>query len=483
MSKKSIAKNYVYNLVYQILILVLPLITTPYTARVLGAEKIGIYSYTYSILSYFILFGALGVALYGQREIAYVGNDKAKSKKTFWEIVLCRFVTMMIAIVIYYIFYMRKGEYAVYYRIWLLELFATIFDISWFFQGLEDFKKTVVRNVIVRLVSVTLIFVLVKTPEDLIKYITIYAIADLVGNLSLWLYLPRYFKGVKVNNIKIFSHLPAIILLFIPQIANQIYNLLDKTMIGKIILDKSEVGYYEQGQKVIRVLLTIVTSLGIVMIPRMASTFASGDKEKIREYMEKSFKFVFFLAFPIMFGIMSVSESFVPIFFGEGYDKVSILINVISPTILLTGLANVMGTQYLLPTKRQKEYTMSILGGLIVNFILNYILIKLCNSIGASIATVVSQLVVVIIEFYMIRKDINIKKVIKSSYTYILASGIMLAICLCLRWTLGAGLQVMVIQIVVGGALYVGMLFLLKDDYLGMFINKAKSLLLRKNVQ
>ena len=355
----------------------------------------------------------MGVALYGQREIAYVGNDKAKSKKTFWEIVLCRFVTMMVAIVIYYIFYMRKGEYAVYYRIWLLELFATIFDISWFFQGLEDFKKTVVRNVIVRLVSVTLIFVLVKTPEDLIKYITIYAIADLVGNLSLWLYLPRYFKGVKVNNIKVFSHLPAIILLFIPQIANQIYNLLDKTMIGKIILDKSEVGYYEQGQKVIRVLLTIVTSLGIVMIPRMASTFASGDKEKIREYMEKSFKFVFFLAFPIMFGIMSVSESFVPIFFGEGYDKVSILINVISPTILLTGLANVMGTQYLLPTKRQKEYTMSILGGLIVNFILNYILIKLCNSIGASIATVVSQLVVVIIEFYMIRKDINIKKVIK----------------------------------------------------------------------
>ena len=304
-----------------------------------------------------------------------------------------------------------------------------------------------------------------------------------MGNLSLWLYLPRYFKGVKVNNIKVFSHLPAIILLFIPQIANQIYNLLDKTMIGKMILDKSEVGYYEQGQKVIRVLLTIVTSLGIVMIPRMASTFASGDKEKIREYMEKSFKFVFFLAFPIMFGIMSVSESFVPIFFGEGYDKVSILINVISPTILLTGLANVMGTQYLLPTKRQKEYTMSILGGLIVNFILNYILIKLCNSIGASIATVVSQLVVVIIEFYMIRKDINIKKVIKSSYTYILASGIMLAICLCLRWALGAGLQVMVIQIVVGGAVYVGMLYLLKDDYLGMFINKAKSLLLRKNVQ
>lgn len=482
MARKSITKNYIYNLTYQILILVLPLITTPYTARVLGAEKVGIYSYTYSILSYFILFGALGVALYGQREIAYVGSDKAKSKKTFLEIVLCRLVTMIGAIAVYYIFYMRKGEYAVYYRIWLLELLATVFDISWFFQGLEDFKKTVIRNVIVRLASVTLIFVLVKTPEDLIKYITIYSIADLVGNLSLWLYLPKYFKGVKVKNINIFSHLSAIVLLFIPQIANQIYNLLDKTMIGKIVLDKSEVGYYEQGQKVIRVLLTIVTSLGIVMIPRMASTFASGDKEKIREYMEKSFKFVFFLAFPIMFGIMSVAESFVPIFFGEGYDKVVILINVISPTILLTGLANVMGTQYLLPTKRQKDYTISILGGLIVNFMLNYILIHLYDSIGASIATVISELVVVIIEFYMIKEDINIRKVVKSSYTYILASGIMLAICLIVRWLLGTGLKVMVIQIIVGGVIYVGMLYLLKDDYLKMFINKAKNMLLRKNV-
>lgn len=483
MSKKSLTKNYIYNLVYQILILVLPLITTPYTSRVLGAQNIGIYSYTYSILSYFILFGALGVALYGQREIAYVGNNKEKSKKTFLEIVLCRLVTMIIAIIIYYIFYMRNGEYAIYYRIWVLELLATIFDISWFFQGIEEFKKTVTRNVIVRLISVTLIFVLVKTPADLIKYITIYAVADLVGNLSLWLYLPKYFKGVKVTNIKILNHLSAIILLFIPQIANQIYNLLDKTMIGNIILDKSEVGYYEQGQKVVRVLLTLVTSLGIVMIPRMASTFASGDKEKVHDYMKKSFKFVFFLAFPIMFGIMSVSEIFVPIFFGEGYEKVAILINVISPTILLTGMANVMGTQYLLPTKKQKEYTISILAGLIVNFILNYILINLYNSIGASIATVVSQFIVVIVELYIIKSEIEIKEIMKLSYTYITSGLVMLVACLIIKWIIGASLQTMIIQIVVGAAIYMLMLYFLKDDYLGMFINKAKDIFFRKNTK
>ena len=480
MSKKSLTKNYIYNLIYQVLTLILPLITTPYVCRVLGAEAIGIYSYTYNTLSYFLLFGALGVALYGQREIAYVSDDISKRKKVFLEVFICRFTTIAIAVVFYYFFLMRTGVYKVYYSIWVLELIALAFDISWFFQGLEDFKKTVTRNVIVRLVSVSLIFIIVKTPQDLIKYITIYSIADLVGNLSLWLYVPKHIKGVKIEKIRAYSHIPAIILLFIPQIASQIYNLLDKTMIGRIIVDKAEVGFYEQGQKVIRVLLTLVTSLGIVMIPRMANTFASGDKEKTIDYIKKSFRFVFFLAFPIILGLMSISSIFVPLFFGPGYEKVIVLINVIAPTILLTGMANVIGTQYLLPTKRQREYTISIVIGLIINFILNYIFIHLYNSIGASIATVLSELVVVAVQFKIIKNDVRAKDIIKLSYTYLFSGVIMLGASMSIKILLGPSLKTMVIQIIVAILVYVGMLWCLQDEYLSLFFNKAKSILLKK---
>ena len=133
MAKKSITKNYIYNLIYQILILVLPLVTTPYISRVLGATNIGIYSYTYSIVSYFILFGALGVSMYGQREIAYAGEDVNKRKKIFYEIIAFRFVTVFIALLIYTLFFMINGEYSIYYRIWALELIATAVEISWFF--------------------------------------------------------------------------------------------------------------------------------------------------------------------------------------------------------------------------------------------------------------------------------------------------------------------------------------------------------------
>lgn len=496
MAKKSITKNYIYNMVYQVLILILPLITTPYLSRVLGAEGIGIYSYTYTIVTYFILFGSLGVALYGQREIAYAQENVEARKKTFIEIILFRFITIGIATIAYAFIFMNGEKYQLYYRILLIELIAGAFDISWFFQGMEEFKRTVTRNVLVRLCSVSLVFILVKTKEDLATFTLIYSIADLLGNLSLWLYLPKYLKGIKVKNINILRHLPQITLLFIPQIANQLYKMLDTTMIGKLVEDKSELGFYEQGQKVIRLLLTIVTSLGVVMIPRMASTFASGDKEKINEYMKMSFKFVFFLAFPIMLGIISISKDFVPIFFGEGYDKVALLINIISPILLLMGIANILGTQYMLPTKRQKEYTISIVVGVIVNFVLNYILIINYGAIGASISTVISQFVVDIMQAYFVRKEVDFKSLLKTSYKYLFASVIMFVFCRLaeyfvysdlmsnLIYSLSGKLEMTVAnvksvisistQIVVGVIVYITILILTKDDFIYTFLNKLK---------
>ena len=484
MSNKSITKNYIYNMVYQVLTLVLPLVTTPYLSRVLGAEGIGIYGYTYSVVTYFVLFGSLGVALYGQREIAYAGENREKRKKIFIEVNIFRFITIAIATLIYYFLFMKNNSYQVYYRILLFELWAAAFDISWFFQGMEEFKKTVIRNVLVRICSVALVFLLVKTREDLTKFVLIYSLADFIGNLSLWLYLPKYTKGVKVENIEVWKHVIPILLLFVPQIANQIYKILDTTMIGKLVVDKTETGYYEQSQKVIRLLLTIVTSLGVVMVPRMASTFASGDKEKVNEYMKMSFKFVFFLSFPLMFGIISVTKAFVPIFFGNGYEKVVVLINIMSPILVLMGIANVVGTQYLLPTKRQKEYTISVTIGVIVNFFLNYFLIKKYASIGAAIATVLSQLVVDVIQLQYIKVEIDIKGLLVLAKKYLLSSIVMFLLCYITgkfaeRLNFGHMVEI-VSQVLVGVLVYFAMLIGLKDEYVYKFINTLKNKVLKQ---
>ena len=472
--KKSIKKNYLYNLFYQLLIMILPFITTPYISRVLGANNIGIYSYTYSIVSFFILFGSLGISLYGQREIAFVQDDKKKYSKIFWEVLLLKTITLSISMIVYWItFVYGNNDYRIYYRILTLGLIANIIDISWFFQGLEDFKKTVIRNTIVKILSIIAIFIFVKTKNDLIKYFVIYMLSTLLGNASLWFYLPKYIAKVKIRELNIFKHLKPTIMLFIPQIAIQVYTLLDKTMIGTIISDKSEVGYYEQAQKIVKTALTVITSLGTVMMPRIANTYSNGDKTKVKEYMYKSFNFVFLLAFPLILGLISVSDSFVPVFFGDGYERTSQIIKIISPIILFIGLSNVTGTQYLLPVKRQTEFTLSVVAGAIVNFIMNSILIPRFGALGASIGTVIAEFTVTSVQIYFTRKDFEWKEILKMSVNYIVSSLIMFAVCVLFDKVMKSNSLSTILQIIFGAISYFVCLLILKDKLVKEIVNKV----------
>lgn len=476
-NKKSITKNYIYNVIYQILIIIIPLITTPYLSRVLGAESIGIYSYTLSITTYFILFGSLGISVYAQREIAYVQENKEEKSKIFWEIFMLRAITLTISMIIFYIIFAINGEYKIYYRIFMIEIIANCFDISWFFQGLEEFKKTVMRNIIVKLISVILIFVLVKSADNLKEYILIYVLSTLIGNLSLWLYIPKYVNKVNIKKLKIKRHIKTTLELFIPQIAIQIYTVLDKTMLGAIINDKSEVGYYEQAQKIVKLLLVITTSLGTVMIPRMANLFANNNKKEIEKNTEKSFKFMFLVGIPLMLGIISVADKFVPIFYGSGYDKVSILIKIISPIVIIIGLSNVIGTQYLLPTKRQKEYTISVIVGAIINFSLNIFFIKAMASVGSSISTVIAEMFVTLVQIYCVRKEINFIKIFKGTNNYIIAGILMFVLSFGVAIVIKDNITSIIVQVLAGGSCYIITLLLLKDEFVLENIKKFK----RKN--
>lgn len=463
---KSIVKNYFYNLTFQIISIILPIITTPYVSRVLGAENIGIYGYTISIVTYFILFGSLGISMYAQREIAYIQDDKEKKSKLFYEILFLRFISLSISSILFYIFFVNGNNYQVYYRILLLELLANAIDISWFFQGMEEFKKTFTRNIIVKIISVVSIFVFIKSSDNLVLYFVIYVLSTLIGNASLWFYLPKYLTKIKISNINIIKHIKPTLALFIPQIAIQIYTVLDKTMIGKILGDMSEVGFYEQTQKIIKILMTIITSLSTVMVPRIAKCFADKEYNKIKEYMMKSFNFIFFLAFPMMFGLMSISNNFVPVFFGEGYEKVVMLLIIMSPILIAIPFSGTIGSQYLVASKRQKEFTISVIIGASVNFILNILLIYNYKSIGASIATVIAEFTVTFVQFYFIKKTISIKNVIAMCKNYLIAAIVMFIVCELIDCLIINVWYSMLLQIFIGGFVYIIVLVLFKDKFL-----------------
>lgn len=470
----KVLKNYLYNLSYQILVLIVPLITTPYVSRVLGAKGVGIFSYTNSIVQYFILFGCVGLNLYGKREIAYVQHDREKRDKVFKELVLLRIITVSISLLIFFFTFASHGKYAAFFLIMCLDILASMVDISWFFQGIEDFKKIVTRNFIIKIVGTLLIFLLVKTSDDLYLYVICHSATVLLGNLSMWVFIPKIIGKSNTRSLGIKKHIKPMIALFLPQIAISIYTVLDKTMIGLLTGADEEVAYYEQGQKIVKIVMTLITSLGTVMLPRVANLFKQNEMEKVKSYLAKSFRFVFFLSFPMMFGLISVSCNLVPWFFGSGYDKVIPNMMTIAPILVIIAFSNLIGNQYLLPTGRQKEYTLSVITGCCVNFAINLVLIPRFLSIGAAIATVIAETSVTGVQIFFTRNDFKFGRIVRDNIQYVICSIAMFVLTYLLAHYFSPSIINTFLCVFIGCVVYIGLLLIMKDQLVFEMMDKIK---------
>lgn len=460
---RSIARNLGYNLLLQFTTLVLPLITLPYVSRILRADGIGVYNYTLAITQYFVIIGTLGLTMYGSRQIAYTRDDKEIMSRAFWSILSLMIITTGFATVIYLIIFWNAQTYRGIYIIQTINIAAAMIDISWLYMGLEDFKKTVIRNLAVKIIGVCLIFILVKTRNDINIYILINALMTLFGNLVMWMYLPRTVSRVKLKVKDITTHLIPAIQLFIPQVAIEVYVVLDKTMIGALT-NVDQVGYFAQSQRIVKVVLGLVTALGIVMLPRMSNIFANGDKEKMDSHLNKSLRGVAFVSVPMAAGIASISNEFVPWFFGPGFESVTYLIKALTPVLFLIAMSNVMGVQYLLPSNKTKEFTISVTLGAVVNVILNLLLIPQMKAFGACIASVVAEFTVTAIQYYYLRKEIDNKAYMKSLIMYTFASTIMFVIVRIIGSLMRTGILTTIVQSTIGFIVYITVLTLSHEE-------------------
>lgn len=476
MLQKSIKKNYIYNVAYQILTVIIPLITAPYLSRVLGADGVGTVSFAESIVSYFILFAALGITSYGQREISYVQDNVQKRSLVFWNTKILEFCTSGMMLLIYYVFSIMQEENSTIYLILSLNIIAVFFDITWFFQGIEEFGKIALRNTVIKIVNVAFIFIFVKDKTDLLIYIIGIGTFTVLGNLSLWTYLPRYIERVPFNELRPFKDIKVVLSLFFPTIAVQIYTVLDKTMIGIITENSFENGYYEQAVKISRMLLSIVTALGPVVIPRIGYFYENKAFSEIERIIYRSYRFAWFLGLPMCLGAMITAGNFVPWFFGEGYEKVIPLLRILSLIIIVIGINNVISVQYLVPTKRQNVLTMTLVIGAMTNFCLNIVLIKYFQSVGAAIASVIAETVIAIVQLILMRKEISTVKVLKEGVHYYIAGAVMAVLLIPLSNVLMPSPAHTVVLVLFGAAVYFLALIIEKDEFvlsnLKFIINK-----------
>lgn len=452
--KSSPKKNFLYNIIYQILILIIPLITAPYLSRVVGVNGIGTYSYTYSIVYYFMLLTLLGVNNYGNRSIAKVRDDKMKRSKTFWSIYMLQLLMGIIMLAVYILYIVLfDNEYKVISKIEMLFIVSAMLDINWFFFGMEEFKKTITRNIFVKVGTIVLIFLLVKSPNDLWIYTLIMSGMTCLSQLILWMFLKKRIVKVKIKISDVIQHIKPNIILFIPVIAVSLYKMMDKIMLGSIA-NVDEVGYYENAEKIINIPMTLITALGTVMLPRISNIMAKGESKKVSDYISKSVRFVMFMSCAMCGGLICIGYNFAPLYFGNEFQKTGILIMLLSVTLPFLSFANVLRTQYIIPKEKDKIYIISVSLGAVINLIMNFIFIPKFASIGACFGTILAEVTVMVYQAYATRKDLNIKEYFKNTYSYVIKALIMLLCTYPLNFINMNNYIRILVQVIVGCVVY-----------------------------
>ena len=474
----KVIKNYLYNAGYQLLAVLLPLITAPYVSRVIGAHGIGINTATNSTIQYFILLGSIGIGLYGNREIAYLRSNKQAMSEAFWEIQILKMVMVTISYGAFLVYLAFCPVYKEYMLIQSLNLIAAAVDISWLYMGLEDFKKTVLRNTMVKLASAAMIFMFVKDANDTWVYIFVLAISVLGGNLTLWPYVKKTLVKVDFKKLHPFRHFKPTIALFIPQIATQVYLVLNKTMLWAMV-SSDVAGFYDRSDTLVKLVLTIVTATGTVMLPHVANAFHEGNEDAVNNLTADSFDFVSCIAIPMFAGLAAIGQKLAPLFFGPQFKPVGMAVCLEAIVIVLIGWSNVIGQQYLLPTNKIKIYTGSVVSGAIVNLILN-LFIFLWGLHGAIFATVCSEIVVTGYQMWHVRNILSLKKMFINVPKYVLAGLIMFIVvnrvCMMLDFTSTIkNILAIATEIVLGVIVYGVMLLLLKPT----IIYKANDIVIR----
>ena len=496
----SLKANVILNFIYQFLIIVIPLITTPYLSRVLKEENVGINSYTLSLVELFTIFAALGTYAYGTREIARKKNDKATYSQLFFEIELLSVITSTISLLFWVIFSTLYVEYRFYLYILSMNIVATLFDISWLYAGVEKFKYTIGVNALFKITGAALIFIFIHKPEHLWIYMLIHSSTILLSNISMWIFLPKIISKPKFSSLNFKFHLKNSLKYFIPTVAVTIYTVLDKTLIGALILgyvdeEKTiklanvESGYYEQATKIMTIAKSLCfISINNVMYSRASHLYEEQNIEKIKSLLNKTLNITLNLSFGAMFGLILVSSVLVPTYFGEGYDKSIYLIYILSGVIPIIAISNALGAIYYVPFGKRGQSAKYLIIGSVVNLVLNIPLIIFFKSIGAAIATIIAELVITIL--YVVKSDnfLNVKNLFATLWKKILSGLIMFGLLYLSKFffenNIGPSKLINIIELVVliisGFVIYELILSLLKDNSILEFKEFLKSILGKK---
>lgn len=445
----GIKKNFIYNSLYQILAVILPLVTSPYLSRTLGSEGLGIYSYTYSIAYYFVLCSMLGVNNYGSRAVAVARSDQAKLRNVFWSIWFLQLSLTLICLLVYFVYSFFCSMNVVYALIWIPYVLSAGIDINWLFFGLEQFKLTVIRNFVVKVSTFILTFIFVRGDYALRNYLILMSLSFLASVIALWPYVLKHIKPVRVELSDIVSHIKPDIVLFVPVIAVSFYTVLDKVMLGAIA-GMNDAGIFDNSLKVAQMPFSFITALGTVMLPHASNQISLGNRSSVTATASSSMWVALLLSSAFSFGLAAITPEFVPVFFGGGFEACKIVLPVLVIEMPFMAWANVIRTQWLIPNNRDRVYVSSVIVGAVVNLLLNVLLLSRLGALGAAISTLFAEISVCVVQTVAVRRELPMLEWIKDSTPGFIIGMLMFLFVRAIQPLLGAGVLAVVLEIISG---------------------------------
>lgn len=430
MQQKSLKKNFVFNFLKTLMGLIFPLITFPYASRVLLPEGIGKVNFAKSIIAYFILIASLGISAYAIREGARIRDNKEELSKFVQEVFLINLVTTGVSYILFFIslIYIPKfEEYKELLLIFSMSIVFTTLGIDWVYGALEEYKYITIRTIAFQFISLILLFIFVRKKEDYLNYAVISVFSNVGSNLLNFIHARKYINLKKKSDYNLKRHIKPILIIFGMNLAVNVYANLDTTMLGFISGDTS-VGIYTASIKVNKLVLSLITSLGTILLPRLSYYIGNNEIDKFNELTYKAFNFILMFSIPSLVGLTILSKPVISIFSGDDFQKAILTMKIITPIIMFISLSNLIGIQIFMPMKKEKYALYSVLGGAAINFILNLILIPQYNENGAAISTVFAEGIVAFIDIYLIKNYIDLKKAFSSLYQYIIGSVFILII-------------------------------------------------------
>lgn len=475
MKTKSLKLNFIMNAILTMSSFLFPLITFPYVSRILLPIGTGKVSFANSVVTYFVMISQLGIPTYGIRACAIVRNDEEKLKKTVYELFLINVVMSILAYIVFFVALIYVPRLRADRTLFLITgtlIFFNTIGVEWLYKALEQYTYITVRSIIFKFIALIAMFALVHDVDDYVIYGGISIFAASASNAFNFIRLRKIIGKKKVSQLNFKQHFKPVFTFFIISCATTIYTNLDNVMLG-FMKDDVEVGYYNAATKIKNILVSIVTSLGTVLMPRASYYLQNGMEDEFFKLSKKAVKFVFLAATSMMIYFMLFAREGVLFLSGEAFEGAILPMMIVMPTLFFIGLTNIMGIQMLVPMGREDAVMISTFAGAIVDLILNAIFIPMLGSTGAAIGTLVAEFVVLIVQMIYLKKDVRYLYS-KQDYLKILAA---LLIAVVSAGIVKVFVPGVFIKLVISAVLFFGLygiaLYVMKEEIVTENLNKG----------